>query len=85
MPASSVTIRIVEVPPTSTVYSNVGRELVMAPMRRPAAAPPMVRNAWLLPDWLEPDASPIAPPIRAPPVWALPDDAEPCVTAVMRP
>ncbi len=65
-PAVSVTMRIVEVPSTSTVYSNAVLRDIAPAARLPTAAPPRPRSARLLLDWPEPEATPSAPPTSVP-------------------
>ena len=84
-PACSVTIRIVFVPPISTVYSKPVDDPAAPPTRLPTAAPPTPRNARLLGDCPEPDATPSAPPTMVPAALrALVLDVA-WRTAVMRP
>ncbi len=63
-------IRIVLVPPISTVYSKPVDEPAAPASRLPTAAPPTPRSARLLRDCPEPEATPSAPPTSVPAVCA---------------
>ena len=85
LPAWSEMIRTVDVPSTSTVYSNACERPASEPTPRPAAAPPMPRNARLLPDCPLPVASPMPPPTSVPTVRDVESVTVVVWTLVMRP
>ena len=85
LPAWSETMRTVEVPPTSTVYSKACELPVRPPTARPAAPPAAARSARLLLDWFLPLASPSPPPTIMPTFCEVPLVSVTGVTAVMRP
>ena len=62
---------MVVLPSMSTVYSKACERPARLPTPRPAAAPPMVRSARLLPDWPLPLARPMPPPTTVPTLRAV--------------
>jgi hypothetical protein len=85
LPACSETMRMVLVPPISTVYSKACVRVTLSPTRPPTAAPPTVRSARLLLEFPLPEASPMPPPTSLPTLRPVLSSTVVCLTAVMRP